>query len=316
MLWQNWQDSLLCVEPSHQAPLHRRRAEPSVVIEELPPDEQEEPPKPTASSKLSAGNGAHQQAVSASNKMAMPLKPTSAAATSDPATMPKPDPVMPASPSPSVVAAAAAAAAAAPTAAASSSPSEQPQAAASKQKAVQQLQASTSGSGAAKKQRNGPDADSQQVLQSKVPDQRSPAGAPSHNSRAAASPATAAASADTEGAPLSSQNLPGDELLSTERSGQLPSVAHQQADLHANGSATTAAPQANGHAAEQQQPPQVQQQQKASKAAQEAVSVAHNVTAGGRDRAPAKAHAGNTTGMDLAAPRSGKRFAQLGQGRQ
>ncbi len=246
--------------------------------------------------------------------MAMPLKPTSAAATSDPATMPKPDPVMPASPSPSVVAAAAAAAA--PTAAASSSPSEQPQAAASKQKAVQQLQASTSGSGAAKKQRNGPDADSQQVLQSKVPDQRSPAGAPSHNSRAAASPATAAASADTEGAPLSSQNLPGDELLSTERSGQLPSVAHQQADLHANGSATTAAPQANGHAAEQQQPPQVQQQQKASKAAQEAVSVAHNVTAGGRDRAPAKAHAGNTTGMDLAAPRSGKRFAQLGQGRQ
>ncbi len=296
--------SLLCVGPSHQAPLHRRRAEPSVVIEELPPDEQEEPPRPKASSKLSAGHGAHQQAVSASNKTAIPLRPASAEATGEPATAPKPDPMLPASPSPSV------AAAAAPTTAASSSSSDQPLAAASKQKAVQQLQASTSGSGAAKQQRNGPDADSQKVLGSKVPDQSSPAGTPSSDSRAAASPSTAAASADTEGAPLSSQNLPEDASLSTERSSQLPSVAHQQADLHANGSATTAAPLANGHESEQQQPQQqLQQQQQASKAAQEAGSVAQNVAAGGRDRAPAKAHAGNTTGVALAAPRSGKTFA-------
>ena len=306
--------SLLCIGPSHPASLHRRRAEPSVVIEELPPDEEEEPLKPTASSKLSAGNGAHQQAVSASNKTAVPLKPASTAAAGDPATAPKPDPMLPASSSPSV---AAAAAAAAPTAAALSSSSDQPQADASRQKAVQQLQASTSGSGAANKQRNGPDADSQQVLQSKVPDQSSLAVTPSSDSRAAASPATAAASADTEGAPLSSQNLPGDAPLSTGRSGHLPSVAHQQADLHANGSGTSAAPQANGHAAKQQQPQQqLQQQQQASKDAQEAVSVAHNVAAAGRGGAPAKARAGNTTGMALAAPRSGKRFAQLGQGRQ
>ncbi len=247
----------------------------------------------------------------------MPLRPPSAAANSAPATVLKPNPVLPASPSPSV-AAAAAAAAPTPTAAASSASSDQPQAATSKQKAVKQLQASTSGSGAAKKQRNGPDEDSQQVLQSKVPDQSSPAGTPSTNSRAAASPSTAVASADTEGAHSSGLNLHEDALLSTESSGRSPSVAHQQADLHANGSATTAAPQASGHAAEQQQPQQQlqQQQQQASKAAQEAVSVAQNVAAGGRDRAPAKAHAGNTTGMALSAPRSGKPFAQLGQGRQ
>ena len=304
-----WLMSLLCAGPPHQAPPHRRRAEPSVVIEELPPDEEVEPPKPKASSKLSAGNGAHQQAVSASNKKATPLRPSSAAATGDPAAAPKPDHVMPASPSPSV----AAAAAAAPTTAASNPSSVQPQTATSKQKAVQQLQASTSGSGAAKKQRNGPDQDSQKVLQSKVPDQSSPAGTPSPNSRAATSPYTAAASADTDEALSSGQNLPGAASLSTERSSQLLSAAHQQADLHANGSATAAAPQANGQASDQQQ---LQQQQQASKAAQEAVTVSQNVKAGDRDRVPAKAHAGNTTGMALAAPRSGKTFAQLGQGRQ
>ncbi len=298
-LEKTWQDSLLCVGPFHQAPLHRRRAEPSVVVEELPPDEEEEPPKLKASTKMSASQGTHQQAVSASNKAAMPLRSPSAAVSGESATAPKPNPVMPASPSTSV-------AAAAPTAAASSSSSDQPQAAASKQKAVQQLQASTSGSGAAKKQRNGPDEDPQKALQSKVSDQSSLAGTPSSNSRAAASASIAAVSADIKGAQSSGQNLPGDASLSTERSGQLPSVAHQQANLHANGSATTAAPQANGHAAEQQQP---QQQQLASKAAQEAVSVAQNVAAGGRDRAPAEAHAGNFTGMALAAPRSGKPFA-------
>ena len=240
--------------------------------------------------------------------MAMPLRPASAVATGEPATAPKSDPMLPASPSPCV----AAAAAAAPTAAASSSSSDQPQAATSKQKAVrtnvQQLQASTSGSGATKKQHNGVDEDEdfQKVLQSKVSDQSSTADTPSSNSRAAASSSTAAASADAEGAPLSSRNLTGDTSLSTERSGWLPSVAHQQADLHANVSATTAAPQGNGHAPEQQQPQQqLQQQQQASKAAQEAVSVTQNVATGGRDRAPAKAHAGNTTGMALAAPRSG-----------
>ncbi|KAA6423043.1 MAG: hypothetical protein FRX49_07031 [Trebouxia sp. A1-2] len=230
--------------PSHQAPLYRRRAEPSVVIEELPLDEQEEPPKPKASSELSTGHSAHQQAISASNITAMPLGPASAEAT-----------------------------------------------------------------GAAKKQRNGPGEESQKVMPGKVPDRSSPAGTPSSNARAAASPSTTAASADTEGAQSSGQNLPEDASLSTERSDQLRSVAHQQADLHANGSAPTAAPQANGRAAERQQPQQqLQQQQQASKAAQEAESVAQNEAAGGRDRAPAKAHAGNTTGVALAAPRSGSEF--------
>lgn len=117
--------SLLFIGPSHQAPLYRRRAEPSVVIEELPLDEQEEPPKPKASSELSTGHSAHQQAISASNITAMPLGPASAEATGEPATAPKPDPMLLASPSPSV----AAAAAAAPTAAASRLSSDQPQAA-------------------------------------------------------------------------------------------------------------------------------------------------------------------------------------------
>ncbi|KAL0033750.1 hypothetical protein WJX77_003766 [Trebouxia sp. C0004] len=292
--------------PSHQAPLHRRRAEPSVVIEELPPDEQEEPPRPKASSKLSAVNGAHQQAVSASNKSAAPLRPASAAAIGEPAAASKPDPVLPASPSSS-------AAAAAPTTAASRSSSDQPQAVRSKQKAVQQLQASTSGSGAAKKQHNEPDEDSQKVLQSKISDRSSPAGTPFSNSRPAASPSTAAALADTEGTSSSGQIQPADASLSTERPGHLPFVAHQQANLHANGSATTAAPQASGHAAKQQQPQQqlqqqLQQQQQASKAAHQAVIVAQNVAAGGRDRTPAKAHAGNTTGVALVAPRSGSEF--------
>lgn len=173
-----------------------------------------------------------------------------------------------------------------------------------------------SGSGAAKKQRNGPGEESQKVMPGKVPDRSSPAGTPSSNARAAASPSTTAASADTEGAQSSGQNLPEDASLSTERSDQLRSVAHQQADLHANGSAPTAAPQANGRAAERQQPQQqLQQQQQASKAAQEAESVAQNEAAGGRDRAPAKAHAGNTTGVALAAPRSGKAYAWLGHSR-
>lgn len=252
-------------------------------------------------SKLSVGNGAHQQAVSGPNETAMPLRLAPAAATGEAGTAPKPEAMLPASPSPHV----AAAAAAAPTAAASRSSSDWPQAATSKQKAVQQPQVSTSGSGAAEKQRNGPDEDSQKPWRSKVPDRSSPAGTPSSDSRAAAAPSTAAALADTEGAPSSGQNLHGDASPSTEHSGQLPSVAHQQANLYADGSSTTAAPQANGHAAEQQ----LRQQQQASKAAQEAVSVAQNVTAGGRDRAPAKAHAGNTTGMALAAPRSGIPFA-------
>ncbi|KAL0029530.1 hypothetical protein WJX79_002027 [Trebouxia sp. C0005] len=74
-------DVFAVIGPSHQAPLYRRRAEPSVVIEELPLDEQEEPPKPKASSELSTGHSAHQQAISASNITAMPLGPASAEAT-------------------------------------------------------------------------------------------------------------------------------------------------------------------------------------------------------------------------------------------
>ena len=314
---------------SHRLPLHRRRAEPSVVIEELPPDEEApEVPKPRVSSKPVSKAGAQQGLLATAAAKSLPSMPDHAptaapdlasalnvasapnlASAPNVASAPKLASAPKPAPSVSVPPSATTAAAASPSASSVASAGH-PQASAVSQ--ASGLPASTS-------QHAVPSSQQQQAPHASASDTTSPdrhgtapslkpkmQGTPSSSSQDPSDlePAMGSDASSVLHLPEADLQQPtskaaGSESLPPPAVTQPPAMHHagkqssQQNGLHANDNATTPAaaggPQANRESVGQRH----------------ASSVAQNLKAAAAEKSPEKAGDSSNPGLTLPTPRSG-----------